>query len=93
MFGSNHLYVFRHPDLYKANPKNYTQVITYEMAQGEIAAQSGFDMGAKPSTGKSKTGRRLVINYPLLISVPLTAYFYYFYCLYTQLNPFKKPLL
>ena len=52
MFGSNHLYVFQHPALYKSNPKNYSQVITYEMAQGEIAAQSGFDMSAKQSNGK-----------------------------------------
>lgn len=49
MIGSNHLYVFRHPDLFKADPKKYSAIVTYEMAQGEIASKSGFDMSAKQS--------------------------------------------
>ena len=52
MIGSNHLYVFRHPDLFKANPKKYSAIITYEMAQGEIASKSGFDMSSKQTGGK-----------------------------------------
>ncbi|XP_072032274.1 LOW QUALITY PROTEIN: kinesin-like protein KIF28P [Amphiura filiformis] len=66
MFGSNHLYVFYHPDLYKANPKNYTQIITYEMAQGEIAAQSGFDMSAKHSNDELLLQEDLVEMIPAL---------------------------
>ncbi|PIK46734.1 putative kinesin-like protein KIF28P [Apostichopus japonicus] len=49
MFGSNHLYVFQHPDLQKANPNKY-HVVTYEMAQEEIAQKNGFDMSDKQNT-------------------------------------------
>ncbi|XP_038058147.1 kinesin-like protein KIF28P [Patiria miniata] len=49
MFGSNHLYVFQHPQLYKAKPTNYVGVVTYESAQEEIAQKNGFDMTSNNS--------------------------------------------
>ncbi|XP_077993433.1 kinesin-like protein KIF28 [Glandiceps talaboti] len=44
MFGTSHLYVFVHPKQQQANPAAYPKVVTYEMAQEEIAKNSGFDM-------------------------------------------------
>ncbi|XP_033624378.1 kinesin-like protein KIF28P [Asterias rubens] len=49
MFGSNHLYVFQHPAMYKAKPTNYVGVVTYDSAQEEIAKKNGFDMTSNKS--------------------------------------------
>lgn len=65
MFGSNHLYVFQHPVLYNADPKKYT-VVTYEMAQEEIAQKSGFDMSAKDSTEDKLLQQDLIDLIPMV---------------------------
>ena len=53
MFGSNNLYVFHHPkeleDLLTSGQK--PGLVTYDSAQEEVAANSGFDMTTE---GKSK---------------------------------------
>ncbi|XP_011668890.1 kinesin-like protein KIF28P isoform X2 [Strongylocentrotus purpuratus] len=64
MFGSNHLYVFKHPALKKADPKKYG-VVTYEMAQQEIAEKNGFDMSSK------KTGEDLLLQEELVEMIPM----------------------
>ena len=53
LFGSNHLYVFHHPQelSYLAKTGEQPKPVTYDSAQGEIAAGSGFDMTTE---GKSK---------------------------------------
>lgn len=53
LFGSNHLYVFHHPQelSYLATTGEQPKPVTYDAAQGEIAAGSGFDMTTE---GKSK---------------------------------------
>ena len=53
MFGSSHLYVFHHPTQLAAAQKAGVKVksITCDMAQQEIAQNSGFDM---QTSGKSK---------------------------------------
>ena len=53
LFGSNHLYVFHHPQelSYLAKTGEQPKPVTYDTAQGEIAAGSGFDMTTE---GKSK---------------------------------------
>ena len=54
MFGSSHLYVFHHPqDLamnHKAGKKE--EKVTYDIAQEEIATNSGFDMKKGPDKSK-----------------------------------------
>ena len=53
LFGSNHLYVFHHPQelSHLAKTGEQPKPVTYDSAQGEIAAGSGFDMTTE---GKSK---------------------------------------
>jgi uncharacterized protein YaaQ len=53
MFGSSHLYVFHHPTQLAAAQKAGVKIksINYDMAQQEIAQNSGFDM---QTSGKSK---------------------------------------
>lgn len=53
MFGSSHLYVFHHPKELAAAQKAGAKLkkISYDMAQEEIAHNSGFDM---QTDGKSK---------------------------------------
>jgi len=53
LFGSNHLYVFHHPQEVSHLTKNGEQPkpVTYDAAQGEIAEGAGFDMKTE---GKSK---------------------------------------
>ncbi|XP_071509131.1 kinesin-like protein KIF28 [Diadema antillarum] len=64
MFGSNHLYVFQHPALKLAKPSAYG-VVTYEMAQQEIAQKNGFDMSSK------KSGEDLLLQEELVEMIPL----------------------
>ncbi|XP_072173412.1 kinesin-like protein KIF28 [Diadema setosum] len=64
MFGSNHLYVFQHPALKLATPSAYG-VVTYEMAQQEIAQKNGFDMSSK------KSGEDLLLQEELVEMIPL----------------------
>ncbi|XP_070536744.1 kinesin-like protein KIF28 isoform X2 [Ptychodera flava] len=65
MFGSNHLYVFVHPKQAQASPNAYPKVVTYEMAQEEIAQNSGFDM----STDK-KSNEDLLLQEDLVDMLP-----------------------
>ncbi|XP_006815172.1 kinesin-like protein KIF28 [Saccoglossus kowalevskii] len=65
MFGTSHLYVFMHPKQQKANPNKYPKVVTYEMAQEEIAQNSGFDM----STDK-KSDEDLLLQEDLVDMLP-----------------------
>ena len=53
MFGSSHLYVVHHPKELAAAKKAGVKLknVTYDMAQEEIAQNSGFDM---QTDGKSK---------------------------------------
>jgi len=59
LFGSNHLYVFHHPQelSYLAKTGEQPKQVTYDAAQGEIAAGSGFDMTTE---GKSKGSNHIV---------------------------------
>ena len=68
MFGSRHLYVFHHPQDLSRNPKKPSSdkkkqqldvKPTYDSAQAEIAANSGFDMNQGPD--KSKGNRRIIM--------------------------------
>ncbi|XP_033111082.1 kinesin-like protein KIF28P [Anneissia japonica] len=71
MFGSKHLFVFHHPqDLakHKQKPEIVTPV-TYDQAQKEIAANSGFDMQHGP--GKSK--EELLLQEDLIEIVPMVS--------------------
>lgn len=54
MFGSSHLYVFHHPKELEKAKKSGLQIeeVNYEMAQEEIAQNSGVDV----EKGKSKGG-------------------------------------
>lgn len=55
MFGSSSLYVLHHPEELVKKKKEGTQLeeVTYDLAQEEIAANSGFDMGK--SSGQTKS--------------------------------------
>ena len=54
MFGSSHLYVFYHPQELETAKKNGTEIedVNYEMAQEEIAQNSGINV--EKGTDKSK---------------------------------------
>ncbi|XP_022096862.1 kinesin-like protein KIF28P [Acanthaster planci] len=54
MFGSSHLYVFHHPQDLAKNQKagKKEEKVTYDTAQEEIAANSGFDMKKGPDKSK-----------------------------------------
>ena len=53
LFGSNHLYVFHHPQevSHFIESGEQPKPVTYDAAQGEIAEGAGFDMKTE---GKSK---------------------------------------
>ena len=55
MFGSSSLYVLHHPEELVKKKKEGAQLeeVTYDLAQEEIAANSGFDMGK--SSGQTKS--------------------------------------
>lgn len=56
MFGGNHLYVFAHPAKMAKKKKKQQQEVTYEMAQAEIAANSGIMRSVEDSQqGKQKS--------------------------------------
>ena len=54
MFGSSHLYVFHHPKELEEAKKSGLQIeeVNYEMAQEEIAHNSGVDVEKGKSKGK-----------------------------------------
>ena len=54
MFGSSHLYVFHHPKELEEAKKSGLQMeeVNYEMAQEEIAQNSGVDVEKGKSKGK-----------------------------------------
>ena len=60
MFGSSGLYVLHHPAELKQKKEEGTHLeeITYDLAQAEIAANSGFDMGKGSGQTKSTLYRR-----------------------------------
>ncbi len=68
LFGSNHLYVFHHSTelskLVKSGKK--PAAVTYDLAQGEIASNSGFDMSTE---GKSKED--LLLQQDLISLMPM----------------------
>ncbi|XP_071966233.1 kinesin-like protein KIF28 [Antedon mediterranea] len=69
MFGSKHLFIFHHPqDLAKNKQKQEVIApVTYDQAQKEIAANSGFDVQQGP--GKSKED--LLLQEDLIEMVPM----------------------
>ena len=59
MFGSSHLYVFYHPQELKEAKANVAEIeeVNYEMAQEEIAQNSGVNV--EKGTDKSKGNKGL----------------------------------
>ena len=68
MFGSNNLYVFYHPKELQALLKTGKKAtnITYDFAQEELAANSGFDMSTE---GKTKDD--IMLREDLLTLMPM----------------------
>ncbi|XP_066301763.1 kinesin-like protein KIF28 isoform X1 [Branchiostoma lanceolatum] len=68
MFGSNHLYVFHHPQDLAKQEKAGKKVerVTYESAQEEIAQNTGFDMDKE---GKSKN--EMLLQEDLIAMMPM----------------------
>ncbi|XP_035688755.1 kinesin-like protein KIF28P [Branchiostoma floridae] len=68
MFGSNHLYVFHHPQDLAKQEKSGKKVekVTYESAQEEIAQNTGFDMDKE---GKSKN--EMLLQEDLIAMMPM----------------------
>ena len=57
MIGSSSLYVLHHPVEFEKKKKSgvHLEEITYDLAQEEIAANSGFDMAKGSGQTKSKS--------------------------------------
>lgn len=69
MFGSSGLYVLHHPAELKQKKEEGTHLeeITYDLAQEEIAANSGFDMGK----GSGQTKNDMLLQEDLVQMVPM----------------------
>lgn len=81
MFGSSSLYVLHHPKELEINKKNgvHLEEITYDLAQEEIAANSGFDMAKGTGHTKSESYRALfeTVKNHIFLAKDLTCYVHF----------------